>query len=458
MIRIIIQYILFYFILSIALYADKSSLESRFTQGEERFFSRGGDVEKFPAVERHAVNITSDNSVIAAETFFSTQGHIDLAMQTYVNRPGGKHKNNVTASSRVDMKYKKDDFSIYMSLYGQQDLWDFSTIENRTERSFVRIDEVYGKYKFENSELMFGKNVRFWGALELRNIVDVFNPQDGRNDPFETDKLGVWNMAYTYYTQSGELSLIVKSGEQDRELSAFPYAYYYFPEAFEYTHQLNTESSSFRPTIYLKLDGSTDTKYAVDYSFIVQHGYDSQRYTTLDTSTLKLEENAYLVNKFMTYNTLVVGATLMKFEGVYADVQDDKTISDYYQLGIGAEHTLSQIYNDADLGLIAEYYHYGLFENDKRDDLALFEVFQNDLFLGFRYNFNQGNEASILSGVILDLEYDEEAYYLEYESRISQSFKINVDYRYLEPSKETETVYHLLQRHQRVNFKLGYYF
>ena len=458
MLNIFIRVLLFHGLVFVCLYADNATVENRFIQREEHFLSKAGDVTKFPAVERHAIKVGSEDLVVGEESSSSIKGHIDMTTQTYVNRPQGKHKNNVTLSERFDMKYKKNNLSAYVSMYAQQDSWDLSDKKNRNERSFVRIDEAYVKYSLDNSELMLGKNIRFWGALELRNIVDVFNPQDTRNDPFQTDKLGVWNAAYTYFTESGELSLIVKTDEQERELSAFPYAYYYYPEAFNYDKTLNTETSSFRPSVYLKWTGSTNTQYALDYAFILQNGYDSQRYTTLNAQSNTLQENAYVVTKFMTYDTLVLGSTLLKLEASYVDVTSDELISDYYQFGLGVEHTLGQIYGDSDLGLLTEYYRYGTLEKDKRDDLALFEVFQNDLFLGLRYTFNDEYDASIVSGVVLDFDYDEEAYYFKYESRLAKNLKVNFDYRYLNPSKDEVTVYHLLERHQRFNFTLGYYF
>ena len=264
--------------------------------------------------------------------------------------------------------------------------------------------------------------------------------------------------------------MIVKFYEQDRKMSAYPYVYYYFPQTvlppanipLQYSKKLHTEKSEFRPSVYLKYSGSTDTQYPLDYSIILENGYDSQRYYTqtlsADATSVISNENAYLVNKALSYNTLVLGPTLLKLEAVYADVIDNDVISDYYHIGLGVEHTLTQIYKESDLGLIAEYYRYETLEDEKRDDLQLFELFQNDLFLGLRYSFNEGNDASIVGGVILDLDYDEQVYYLEYEGRIADMFKINFDYRYIVPSQDYSTAFNLMGKHQRISLKMGYFF
>jgi hypothetical protein len=400
---------------------------------------------------------------------FQTQGHIDLTTQFYLQKPEEKHPNNFTASTTLEINYEKDDIQIKSKFYAQGDYYDLKNTAEHTNRSFVRVDELYLQYEMESDQLSIGKNIQFWGALEVRNITDGFNPIDLRGDPFSTDKLGVWNATYTHYTENGEISLIVKGYEQGLDSPAFPYVYYYFPKTINnlplnYTDDLSTQSGSTRPSYYLKISGSTDTDYPLDYAIILENGYDSQRYysTTISPNynEFTIEQNAYIVNKIMTYNTLVVDNTLYKLEALYADVTrtQENNVSDYMHLALGLEHTLTQVYHEADLGFISEYYYYHTFDSNKKSDLELFEVFQNDLFLGLRYSFNQGDDASIVTGAIFDLDYNEQVYYFEYEARVAQLFKLNFDYRYISPSADTLTAFHLMGKHERVSVKLGYYF
>ena len=402
----------------------------------------------------------------------TVQGNLDLTAQYFSIRPEDKHSFNFTGAVNLEVEYNKDDLKLKTKLHVQNDLYDYKKSSQQNGRSFARIDELYAKYDFEDEQIIFGKDVRFWGALEVRNITDNFNSDELRADPFETDKLGSWNATYTYFTDNGEFSVIAKFYEQSRKMSSYPYVYYYFPQnittpqgaqlPLEYNNNLNTQASEFRPSLYLKYAASTDTEYALDYAVIFENGYDSQRYytTTLsaDTTSMQTNENAYLVNKLITYNTLVVESTLIKLEAVYTDVINDKEISDYLHIGLGVEHSLTQVYEGADLGLIAEYYNYTTFESEKRSDLELFELFQNDLFLGLRYTLNQGNDASIVAGTIIDLSYDEEVYYLEYETRFLDTVKVNFDYRYINPSSKEKTAFNLMGRHERISLKIGYYF
>lgn len=392
------------------------------------------------------------------------RGHIDLQADAFPLRPEGKHENDFTLLGNLEAAYTKDAFRGVLQVNAQQDYYDLQPSEEQNGRSFVRLDEIYGTYDTDEEQLMAGRSIRFWGALEVRNIVDGFNPVDFRSGMFEEDKMGVWNTAWTHYTETGSFSLILKWYEEDQKMPKPPYVYYFFPPYADYDSALQTEDARTRPTAYLRYGGSTETEYPMDYAVIVQHGYDSQRYFAasgpLDGSPVTLTEHAYRVNKVMTYDTLVVGETLFKLEALYTDVIDDKLIADYYHVGVGVEHTLSQVHGDADLGLLAEYYRYETLDRSEGQytDLQLFEVFQDDLFLGLRYSWNDANDASLVGGVIADMEYNEQSWYAEYETRLKDTFKLNLDYRYIEPSKNTLTAFHLIGRLMTFSAKLGYYF
>lgn len=386
-------------------------------------------------------------------------GHADLDSQFYLTKPDAKHQNSFTAKQTLELKYTKETMSVYGKLYAQEAYRDALDVKNDTKRTFVRLDELFLRFDFEDEALQIGKSIKYWGALELRNIVDAFNPNEQRDDMFETNKLGVWNTSYTYYTENGEFSCIVKVAEPDQKMAAYPYVYYVFPLAVKYNDNLLTSSNESRPSVYLTYSGTTDSEYALDYAFIYENGYDSQRYfSSLINQRTSYVQNAYLVNKFMTYNTLVLGATLFKLEALYAFVEDDVGVGDYSHVAFGIEHTLDDFENSASLGLIAEYYKYDTYESDKYNDLQLFETMQDDLFLGMRYTFNDADDSAIVGGVIRDLEYKEEVYYLEYESRFSDNIKVDLDYYYIEPSKNTQTAYSLLGRHQRVALNIAYHF
>ena len=163
---------------------------------------------------------------------FEVSGYVGVNSQAYLTAKDAKHKDNFTAEQELEIKYFKDELSVYAKMYAQEDSYDLS--DKKNERSFVRLDELYLKYDFDNDMISAGKSIKFWGALEVRNIVDGFNPQDFRTDLFGTQKLGVYNFSYSHFTDSGEISAIIKFNEPDQTMAASPYVYYFFPSFVSY--------------------------------------------------------------------------------------------------------------------------------------------------------------------------------------------------------------------------------
>lgn len=241
----------------------------------------------------------------------SVRGDTALETQHYLQAPQEKNLQNYTLETNLNFEYQEDDLTLTSKIKAQVDYSDVLQ-ESKNERTYLRLDELYAKYDFLEEQILIGKNILFWGALEVRNITDNFNPQDLRDDPFDMDKLGVWNTSYSHYTDSGEISLIVKFYEQERKMSAFPYVYYYFPSKIQglpyiYKDTLISEDGQRRPSFYLKYSGTSDTQYPIDYAFVIENGYDSQRYFTATPNTdgtkINTQENAYMVNKISTFNT-----------------------------------------------------------------------------------------------------------------------------------------------------------
>lgn len=383
------------------------------------------------------------------------EGFVGLDTQSYSSKEN-KHSNNISLEQQLKLSYKKDNYSSILEIYAQEDKTDFLNIKDNN-RSFARINEAYMQYENDDSKILFGKNIRFWGALEVKNIVDTFNIQDGRSDPFKTDKIGAYNISYSHFFEDSELLVIAKLYEQKNKMASASYIYSILNEDEFFSKTLKSEKSLYRPSIYLAYNGTSyGDEYSLDYAFIYENGYDSQRYLTRTNN--EYTQHTYLANKFMTYNTLVYDSTLYKLEALYTDIINDENVSDYIHLAFGLEHTLEQLENGHEIGLIAEYYYYDTLENNKLTDLNLGETFQNDLFLGLRYNFNDIEDSNIVGGVILDTNYDEQSYYLEYQTRAFDMFKIKFDYRYSEPSTTHNTVFAIQGRHQRVALNISYHF
>ncbi len=316
------------------------------------------------------------------------------------------------------------------------------------ERRYVDINDLYYKHNFADSDLLIGRNTRFWGAMEFYNHTDNFNTKDWRDDPFDYDsKIGAWNIAYTHYFENSELSVIAKVHEEEQKVQDGESVNNFLPPIYD--SSLETQEDRDRPTLYLKYSGSGE-ETQIDYALIYQNGYDEQRYLT--PVGTELQQHAYLVNKLMGYATLISGETIYKTELAYTQ-SDEDLVSDYAQGSIGVEHTLYSVVGKADLGLLAEYYKYKNFDEDKLGAKDFGNLFADDIALGFRVSLNDGADSDILGGVSIDRDNQEKIYFVEYNTRLYDKYKLGLSFQHLSPEEES-----LFQEMDRATIEFGYYF
>ncbi len=366
------------------------------------------------------------------------KGNIGIEAQYLKHDIANKRDNALALRVEAEVKKELGDGVFVMRMKRIMDKDDH-------ERRYMDFLDLYYQHNFENADILIGRSTRFWGALEFYNLTDVFNTKDFLDDPFDYDsKLGAWNVAYTHYLDSGELSLIVKVHEERQKVQDSKSVNNFFP--LPYQDKLQTQKDENRPTIYLKYSGSGE-EVQVDYGVVYQNGYDAKRYISVTNGML--EQNAFIVNKFMAYATYIHGDTIYKTEATYALSDEDK-VSDYAEIGVGLEHTLYGFWEKRDLGLLVEYYRYEPSE-DTKVDIAGF--FADDLTLGFRLSMNDLSSSEVLGGFDIDLDTQEKIYFVEYETRVLEKYKLKTSYTHLAPKKES-----LFQELDKVKLEFGYYF
>jgi len=329
-------------------------------------------------------------------------------------------------------------------VFNAQSLYDFEDHERR----YINLNDLYYKHNFDDADLLIGRNTRFWGAMEFYNHTDNFNTKNWLDDPFDYDsKIGAWNIAYTYYFDNAELSMITKFHEEEQRVQDGESVDNLFPANYETT--LETQEGRNRPTLYLKYSGSGE-EVQIDYALIYQNGYDEQRY--LAPVGVNLRQHAYLVNKLMGYATLIEGETIYKTELAYTH-SEENLVSNYTQMSVGLEHTLYGIMGKADMGLLAEYYRYTSFDHEKLGAEEFGNLFANDVALGFRITLNDGADSDILGGVSIDQDNQEKIYAIEYNTRVDNRYKLKLSYQHLSPEDGS-----VFQELDRATVELGYYF
>ena len=102
------------------------------------------------------------------------RGHAGLDTQAYLLAPADKHDHGLNAFEALELTYTQDALTLSARLYAQQDWYDFQSASQENGRTFARLDELFATYETGSGMWFAGRNIRFWGALEARNIVDGF--------------------------------------------------------------------------------------------------------------------------------------------------------------------------------------------------------------------------------------------------------------------------------------------
>ena len=387
-------------------------------------------------MKKFALSVLSPLIMIASPLEY--KGNIGFEAQYLHHDIAGKRDNALALRLEAEVKKEIGKGTFAAKVKG---IWD----KDDSIRRYLDFSDLYYTLEFEESDLLIGRNTRFWGALEFYNITDVFNTKDLLDDPFDYDsKLGAWNIAYTKYLDNSEISLILKLHEEKARMQDSKSVDNFLPLAYDDT--LHTQEDENRPSLFVKYSGSGD-EVQVDYGVVYENGYDDARFLSMKDG--RLQQNAYIVNKLLAYATYIHADTIYKTEMAFALSDEDK-VSDYAALGLGLEHTLYGIWEKRDLGLLMEYYRYEAKDGDKAD---LQKLFDNDLTLGFRLSLNDLSSSELLGGWDIDIDDDEKIFFLKYETRVMEKYKFKTSYTHLAPGRGSA-----FKKLDRARVEFGYYF
>ncbi|MDM5271389.1 hypothetical protein PGH07_04300 [Sulfurovum sp. zt1-1] len=320
------------------------------------------------------------------------------------------------------------------------------------KRRYIMLNELYLRKEYQAYSLSLGKMIKFWGEMEGYNFVDIFNQKNYLYDPFDKGKkLGAWAFSASKYINNNAIEFNVKFHEEDQKFPNESFPYYPFP--IVYSSKLRLSDSEYQPTFYLTYNFSTDAYIESETKLIVSLGYDNKRYFIPINQTL-LSQFAYRVNKYLFLSNIVYDDMIIKMEAAYTDVNDDQSVSDYYQFAFGGEKTFYDVFG-ADLSVYCEYYRYGYTEN-KLENVDVSEIYNNDLFLALKLNFNDTGDTEIKSGIFLDLDNQETVFKIETKSRIKDSFVISGELLRILP--KDNTLLSSFGKHTRALIGLSYTF
>ena len=286
-----------------------------------------------------------------------------------------------------------------------------------SERTHADIRELKWTHVANSWELDLGISRVFWGVTESQHLVDIINQTDLVENLDGEDKLGQPMIKLSVPRDWGTLDFFVLPGFRERtfpgrngRLRSIPYV---DTDLEQYEHDDEEDH----------IDWAVRWSHSVDiWDIGVSHfsgtGRDPLLFPTVDSNGNQVLAPFY---EQIDQTGLDVQATidewLLKLEIISRDGIGDR----YTASTVGFEYTIVGLFeSQQDLGLLAEY----LYDERGRNAPTFFE---DDLFLGARWVWNDIESTEFLAGVIQDSNSSERIFRLEGTRRIGQSLKLNID-------------------------------
>ncbi len=359
-----------------------------------------------------------------------------------------QYSDEFVTEGKSELKFETEYFTMKLAL-------EFLYSIEYKERRYLLLNELYITKEFEDYTLNVGKEIKYWGELEGYNVADIYNQKNYLKDPFDKDaKLGTIGANISRYFDENSLEFGVKFYEQDIKYSQGITPFATLP--LRYDKHLQTSDKRYTPTLYFKANLGSQEMLDSETSIILLHGYDTKRYF-FPTSATTLTQYAYRVNKAVILSHIILGDTILKTEMAYTDVIEDKQMSDYTQLSFGVEHSLYDIFS-SDITLYGEYYRYFYSDASKKKNVDVSELYDNDIFMAFRVNFNDVGGSDLKFGILEDVHKDEQVFKADFHSRIFKDFVVHGEFLQILSDAKNQTPISQFTNSSRFTLGLAYTF
>ncbi|MBL7003719.1 MAG: hypothetical protein ISR69_06815 [Gammaproteobacteria bacterium] len=381
--------------------------------------------------------------VFASSVQADYSGHIELQSHNYFD--------DAQYSKQLENDYSLSLTQKYTTSWNQGDdslsALAFVRVGSKDdEKNHLNLRELYWLHVAGDYEYRLGINTVFWGVAESQNLVDVINQKDSVEGTDNENKLGQPMFQFTAVKDWGVLDAFVLFGLQERTFAG--------------------EVGRPRTPLVVATDHvlyeSSDKESHIDFAIRFSHYYEAidyavslfsgtQRVPTL--SVTNINGQTVLQPKYIQMTQIgleaqtIIDAWLWKFEGIV----NHNSVKNYNAMTTGFEYTFYNIWDSpVEMGSIVEYLY------DSRGGSAD-TPFNNDLFLGARFTFNDIQSSSVLAGLIYDTKNQTNIIRVEADRRIGGSWKIEGQIL-LYGSIDDNDVFKAYENDNALQLELSYYF
>lgn len=315
------------------------------------------------------------------------------------------------------------------------------------ERTHFDVRELLWQTVGKNWELSAGIGKVFWGVTESQHLVDIINQTDLVEDIDGEDKLGQPMLNLTLLRRWGNLDVFVLPGFRGR---TFPGE----KGRLRFPLRVATELAQFEsPAKKRHVDFAIRwSSHAGGWDFGVSHFHGTARDPLFFVGT-DSESKPVLIPRYDIIDQTGLdlqftrGGWLWKLESIVRGGQGDR----FAALTGGFEYTFGNVGGSGlDLGLLAEYLY------DSRGQSAN-TPFEDDVFLGARFEFNDLQTTRMLAGTIIDRRTGAIYASVEGSRRLGDRWRLSLETRWFLGLPPTDYLFGL-RKDDYVQLDLSWYF
>tara|TARA_R110001583_G_scaffold13561_4_gene57955 strand:+ start:4134 stop:5342 length:1209 start_codon:yes stop_codon:yes gene_type:complete len=321
----------------------------------------------------------------------------------------------------------------------------FFRIDRDDERTHFDIREFYYQKAKNNWELSIGLKKVYWGVAEINHLVDIINQTDAIESFDGEEKLGQPMVQFSWNTSKlGTFEFFYLPYHRKRTFPGSKGRLRFGTVIDKYDVSYESQAKEWRQDVAVRWK-----HYINAFDIGLSHFYGNGREAAYVFDNMGDITAFYpVINQTGLDLQITHDAFLWKLESIYRQADHE----DFYAMVAGVEYTFSNIDgNGLDIGLLGEYLY------DERDEFAL-TALQNDIFIGSRIAFNDIQDASILFGVISDLESNSRIFSVEASRRFGTSWTAELEGRFFSNISKDELILSSFENDSFLRLKISKYF
>lgn len=337
-----------------------------------------------------------------------------------------------------------------------------------TEQNFFNKGDMYLEYRGEHFEARIGSMLLFAGSVESEHLVDIFNQKNYEFDFIDAKKIGEVGGRLRWLWQETILDLIVFPKFTIAPMPGYGNRYNLFPsmKGFGDTNLFSNSKEEDLSQFGIRLSYSAG---GADIGVTYFQGYNKFPSIFVNAASSQITTFYYEQELIGLDLQWALEKWLLKMEAVYRDTHQagqqyidgivegqvikQKMIpkSDFAFVG-GVEYTFMSFWNNCDLGIIAEY----MYDSIRMPDPQFFLPYTNELFTGFRFEFNDADNSSIKTGLFYDLNDSTTVFRLEAVSLLTDYLQIGI--RYDDIQADNDNQLHVFKDDDRLSLMFTYFY